>query len=46
MTRVPFATREGMDAAGQAIWDEIDTSRGGVARKHLRAAHEAAAIEH
>ena len=34
MTRVPFATREGMDAAGQAIWDEIDTSRGGVARNY------------
>ncbi len=34
MTRVPFATREGMDAAGQAIWDEIETSRGGVARNY------------
>ena len=31
MTRVPFATREGMDAEGQAIWDVIETSRGGVA---------------
>ena len=34
MTRVPFATREGMDAAGQAVWDEIETSRGGVARNY------------
>ena len=34
MTRVPFATREAMDAAGQAIWDEIETSRGGVARNY------------
>ncbi len=34
MTRVPFAAREGMDAAGQSIWDEIETSRGGVARNY------------
>ena len=34
MTRVPYATRESMDAAGQAIWDEIETSRGGVARNY------------
>ena len=34
MTRVPYATREGMDAAGQAVWDEIETSRGGVARNY------------
>ncbi len=34
MTRVPYATRETMDAAGQAIWDEIETSRGGVARNY------------
>ena len=34
MTRVPFATREGMDAEGQAIWDVIETSRGGVARNY------------
>ena len=34
MTRVPFATRESMDAAGQSIWDEIETSRGGVARNY------------
>ena len=31
MTRVPYATREKMDAASQAVWDEIETSRGGVA---------------
>ena len=31
MTRVPYATRENMDTAGQAVWDEIETSRGGVA---------------
>ena len=34
MTRVPFARREDMDAAGQAVWDEIETSRGGVARNY------------
>ena len=34
MTRVPYATRDNMDAAGQAIWDEIETSRGGVARNY------------
>ncbi len=34
MTRVPYATREGMNAAGQSIWDEIETSRGGVARNY------------
>lgn len=34
MTRVPYASRDGMDAAGQAIWDEIETSRGGVARNY------------
>ena len=34
MTRVPYATRESMDAAGQAVWDEIETSRGGVARNY------------
>ena len=34
MTRVPFASREGMDAEGQAIWDVIETSRGGVARNY------------
>jgi 4-carboxymuconolactone decarboxylase len=34
MTRVPYATRDNMDAAGQAVWDEIETSRGGVARNY------------
>lgn len=34
MTRVPLAKRENMDAAGQAVWDEIETSRGGVARNY------------
>ena len=34
MTRVPYATREQMDTAGQAVWDEIETSRGGVARNY------------
>ncbi len=34
MTRVPFATREGMDDAGRAVWDEIESSRGGVARNY------------
>ena len=34
MTRVPYATREKMNAAGQEIWDDIETSRGGVI--HIR----------
>ena len=34
MTRVPYATREKMDAHGQEIWDDIETSRGGVARNY------------
>ena len=34
MTRVPYATRDKMDAHGQEIWDDIDTSRGGVARNY------------
>ncbi len=34
MARVPFATREDMDVAGQAVWDEIETSRGGVQRNY------------
>ena len=34
MTRVPFATRDSMDAAGQAVWDDIETSRGGVQRNY------------
>ena len=31
MARVPFATREGMSTEDQKVWDEIETSRGGVA---------------
>ena len=31
MARVPFATREGMNTDDQEVWDEIETSRGGVA---------------
>ena len=34
MARVPFTTRENMDAAGQAVWDDIQTSRGGVQRNY------------
>ena len=34
MARVPFATRESMDAAGQAVWDDIQNSRGGVQRNY------------
>ena len=34
MTRVPYATRESMSPEGQQIWDEIETSRGGVARNY------------
>lgn len=34
MARVPFAVRDGMDVAGRAVWDEIESSRGGVARNY------------
>lgn len=34
MARVPFATRETMDTAGQAVWDDIQNSRGGVQRNY------------
>ena len=34
MARVPFATRENMTPADQAVWDEIETTRGGVARNY------------
>jgi len=34
MARVPFATRESMTSDGQKIWDEIETTRGGVARNY------------
>ena len=31
MARVPFATRDNMSPDGQQVWDEIESSRGGVA---------------
>ena len=34
MARVPFATRESMTPDGQKVWDEIEGSRGGVARNY------------
>ena len=34
MARVPFASRESMTPEGQEIWDEIQNSRGGVARNY------------
>lgn len=34
MARVPFATRESMTPEGQKVWDEIESSRGGVARNY------------
>jgi len=34
MARVPFATRETMTPEGRKVWDEIETSRGGVARNY------------
>ena len=34
MARVTFATRATMTPEGQKIWDEIETSRGGVARNY------------
>ena len=34
MARVPITTRETMTPEGQRIWDEIEQSRGGVARNY------------
>ena len=34
MARVPITTRENMSPDGQEIWDEIESSRGGVARNY------------
>lgn len=34
MARVPFTTRESMTPEGQAVWDDIETTRGGVARNY------------
>ena len=34
MARVPITTRESMSPNGQKIWDEIETSRGGVRRNY------------
>ena len=34
MARVPFTTRESMTPQGQEIWDDIESSRGGVARNY------------
>jgi 4-carboxymuconolactone decarboxylase len=34
MPRVPFAKRGNLTPAGQQIWDEIESSRGGVARNY------------
>ncbi len=34
MARVPFAKRESMTPEGGKIWDEIESSRGGVARNY------------
>ena len=34
MARVPFAQRSNMTSEGQAVWDDIESSRGGVARNY------------
>ena len=34
MARVPFAQRENMTTDGQKVWDEIESTRGGVARNY------------
>ena len=34
MARVPFMTRETIGPEGQAAWDEIESTRGGVARNY------------
>jgi 4-carboxymuconolactone decarboxylase len=34
MARVPFVTRENMKPEDQPVWDEIESSRGGVARNY------------
>ena len=40
MSRVPFMTRDTMTPEGQEIWDEIETSRGGVARNYAAPAEQ------
>jgi len=34
MARVPFTKRESMTAEGRKVWDDIESSRGGVARNY------------
>ena len=34
MARVPYTKREDLSAAGQEVWDEIESTRGGVARNY------------
>ena len=34
MARVPFAQRDSMTPEGQKVWDEIESTRGGVARNY------------
>ena len=34
MARVPFTRRENMTPEGQKVWDEIESTRGGVARNY------------
>lgn len=34
MARVPFTQRENMTTDGQKVWDEIESTRGGVARNY------------
>lgn len=45
MARVPFATRETMTPEGQKVWDEIESSRGGVARNYAALLNNPAASE-
>jgi 4-carboxymuconolactone decarboxylase len=46
MARVPFAERSKMTSEGQAVWDDIENSRGGVARNYAALLNNPEAAKH
>ena len=46
MARVPFAERSNMTSEGQAVWDDIENSRGGVARNYAALLNNPEAAKH
>ncbi len=46
MARVPFAQRENMTPEGQKAWDEIEGTRGGVARNYAALLNNPGAARH